>query len=117
MAGNPILEQAKAHFAEQMAQEPRVIEVPEWGDGNGPLLIYVWPMNLREMNLISRSVDDDNLEGLATVLVVRAKNEDRKPLFAKAERAAICRQVDPEVLSRIVSEIQTDAQTADEAGN
>ena len=43
--GGGAIERAVAHFS---AQEFRAIEVPEWGDDDGPLVIYVEPFTLRE---------------------------------------------------------------------
>ena len=42
--GGGAIDRAVAHFS---AQEVRTIEVPEWGDEDGPLVIYVEPFTPR----------------------------------------------------------------------
>ena len=39
------IERAKAHFK---AQSVKTIEVPEWGEADKPLVIYVTPITLAE---------------------------------------------------------------------
>ena len=38
------IDRAKAHFK---SLQIKAIEVPEWGDENGPLIVYVEPFTLK----------------------------------------------------------------------
>jgi len=57
-------------------------------------------------------------EAMALTLVYRLIDESGKPLFRKAERLEIMRSVDPDVLARVVGEInEADPDDEDVEGN
>lgn len=108
-----VLEQAKSHFKSKL-NTPRIIEVPEWGTEDEPLKIYVWPSNLMERDRIYQHVG--SLESLVETVIVRAKDAEGKPLFKTVHRQELLREVDPDVLARIVTEMNNEEVTAEEAG-
>lgn len=112
---NPILLRAKQHWLAKIA-EVRIIEVPEWGTDGEPLRIWVRPATLAVRDKIYQAIKDGSLQGLATTLVVRARDEDGKPLFSQMDMRDLLNEVDPDVLARIVEEMNEDLNlTAEEA--
>ena len=100
--GPSVLERAKAHFS---AQDVKVIEVPEWGEGDEPLRIYATPLTLAEKEKIFRRTRDKQIEGLIHVLILKACNGQGEPLFNLADKLDLLNRVDPDVLSRVALEI------------
>ena len=108
-----VMERAKAHY-EPLKDEVRIIEVPEWGDDEGPLKIHVWPANLVTRDRIYQAAKADTLESLAKALILRARTTDKLPIFEKTDTEALMRDVDPDVIQRVVSEINEDLPGHDE---
>jgi hypothetical protein len=103
-----IIDRAKNHYREQLNGEMVVVEVPEWRDKDGnPTRIYAKPMSLHEKNAIFKYQSKGSLEAIAETLIVRCRAEDGKLMFAKADKVHLMRSVDPDVMSRIVFEINT----------
>lgn len=111
-----VMERARAHFREQMTAVNSV-EVPEWGDSSGPLRIYYRPMSLKERDQIFRFVSKDSLESLVETLIVRARDEDGKKIFRPADRNELMREVDPDVIGRIVAEMGDEPTVEDAEKN
>lgn len=99
---------AKAQFKERRSQEAlREIPVPEWG-----ISVHYWPeMTLAERRDIFLLAKQDgerttlDLEAIAMTLIVRARDASGVRLFNKAERIELMNQYDPEVMTRIVAEM------------
>lgn len=107
-----ILDNAVAHFKEKRG-ELRCVEVPEWGGK-----VYYYPaMNLQEKREIFKyfSGESIDLEGLAMALVIRARDEDGSLMFARPDRLKLMREVDSDVLSRVVNEMGMGIQTLPDA--
>ena len=93
-----------------MAENMEVIEVPEWGDENGPAKIWYRPaINLREQNQIGTLASaGKNDEALAMSVILRARNEDGSLMFNKGNLMEFKTFIDPEVIARIVMEMNAD---------
>jgi hypothetical protein len=103
-----VIDFAKSHYRKQLDGEMIVIDVPEWVDENGnPTRIFIQPVSLKEKNAIFKYQADNSLEALAETMIVRCRTEDGKLMFAKADKVHLMRSVDPDVISRIVFEINT----------
>lgn len=106
-----LLSRVTSHYRER-AKRVRVITVPEWADPEtgAPAELYVWPASLEELNRIARKggTRGNDLEILVETLIVRARKADRSPHFDPAHRATIMREADPDVLARVVGEINDD---------
>ena len=79
-----------------------VVEQAEWPDA-------VLPGKLHRVITI-RSVDA--LEAMAMTLIVRARDASGARLFAKAERMELMNQYEPDVLVRIVGEMNGGTESA-----
>ena len=105
-----VIENAKQHFREKKTKH---IEVPEWGDENGPLIIYAEPLTLNDKSRVYEKTKDDELLALAYVLIWFARDKDGKNLFTVEHKHALLNAVDPNVLSGIANRIM-EAPTVEE---
>ena len=112
-----VLENAKAHFNDKLSEDMRCVEVPEWGDANGPAKIfYKAAINLREQSQIVSLAQDGGKtdDALALSLVIRARNEDGSKMFLKSNMLELKTFCDPEVIARVVTEMQGEELTDEE---
>lgn len=109
-----VLERAKGHYLAKIS-EPKLILVPEWGDENGPFEIYSRPMNLKEQSRILRKYQEDSTEALVETLIVRARDKNGEPIFKPVHRTELMREVDSDVIGRIVSEMNAEDDSQEEA--
>lgn len=99
-----VFEKAEAHFRERLSSV-RIIEVPEWGEDDQSLKVYVRPLTMAEKDEILLETQKAPYRGVVKALIVRARDEDGKHLFDKAEHGELMKKVDPDVISRVVSEM------------
>ena len=100
-----VIDRAAAHFS---AQEVRTIEVSEWGDDDGPLIIYVEPFTLREQSrLHKQSSGGNDASVLADVLIMKCLDEAGNKMFALDDKRALQTKVDAGVLARVATEIMS----------
>jgi len=111
-------EKAKSSFAERRTVENlQPIPVPEWG-----VSVYYWPdMTLserREIFLLAKQQDGAtvlDMEAMAITLIVRGRDKDGKKMWHKAEKVELMNEYDPEVIARIVSAMNNDPITMEDA--
>lgn len=96
------LENAINHFNSLGTQK---IEVPEWGDENGPLIIYADPCTLADKGKIKVRAERDEIDGLIYVLILKAKDAQGEPLFTLEDKHALKTKVDPDILSAVATKI------------
>ena len=110
-----ILEKAKSHYQAKLHAEARKIEIPEWDT-----TAYIKPsINLSQLGeIMELSSSGKTAEAMALTLIFRLVDEEGKPLFRKPDRVDLMRQVDPDVLARVVGEINSgDPSEDDVEGN
>lgn len=98
------IERAKAHFK---SLTTKVIEVPEWGDETGPLMVYVEPFTLKDkskLQSVSRASGSD-VDALVELIVLKALDANGDKLFTIEDKPALRNMVDATVLERISTEI------------
>ena len=100
MAKKDFLEGAINHFKHQ---ETRIIEVPEW-NLIGEDAIYVKPFTLLEKDEIFKG-NNTSLTVLIDVLVKKSLDKNGDKMFDLEAKIKMKRFVDPDVLSRVASEI------------
>ena len=98
-----VLDQAKAHFREVLAQGLKgPIKVPEW-DAEvwyKPALSFHAEAKVIELQQAGKTT-----EALVEMLIVRALDKNGTPLFNKADKPEIMREVDPGIVLRIITEM------------
>lgn len=110
-----VLEKAKAHYSAKLSAPARAIKVPEWD-----ATVYVKPgISLQRQGEIIELVNGGKTaEAMALTLIYRLIDEDGGAIFRKVERSELLKSVDPDVMSRLVSEINGDDPDQDDvAGN
>jgi len=110
-----ILEKAKQHYQDVLAQEPKPLDIPEWG---GRYFVRPQISVKKKMEMQSKLTSDKMDEGLALTLIYYLVHENGEPCFKKLEMVEICRSVDPDVLIRVAGEIaDMQPKAEDIAGN
>lgn len=101
MAKKDFLEGAITHFKHQ---ETRIIEVPEW-NLVGEDAIYVKPFTLIEKDEIFKGTSGNSLTVLIDVIVKKALTKDGDKMFDLEAKVKMKRFVDPDILSKVASQI------------
>jgi hypothetical protein len=96
------IDNAVAHYK---SISTKIIEVPEWGDGEQPLKIYCEPITLFDMKKFMRLAKDDEVEMLVYVLIYKALDEKGEKLYTIEHKNKLMNQVDSSVLVRVATEI------------
>lgn len=112
---NPVLAKATEHYKTQLGAPLIAIEVPEWDS-----TIYYKPvMTLQQQSKILEYHNKGNLvEALIETIIVRSKTEDGKQMFQQGDRAMLKNEVDPDIITRIVTEMNsTESKAEAQLGN
>lgn len=99
-----IIERAKAHFK---SLQVKSIEVPEWGDENGPAILYVEPFTLKDkakLQAVSRSSGSE-VDALVELIVLKSLDKEGNKVFGIEDKHALRNSIDATVLERISTEI------------
>lgn len=97
-----VLDKATAHFRNKISGAMRKITVPEWECD-----IYVREASSLkdEAKILELSQQGKTVEALVESLVTKARNEDGTRMFAMPDKATLMNEVDPNVLIRIIGEM------------
>ena len=95
-----ILDKAKNHYVNILNKEPIRIEVPEWDT-----VVYAkTSIPLSKLGeIMELSNQGKTAEAMVMTLIYRLIDEEGNAIFKKAEKSELLRQVDPDVLSRIMT--------------
>ena len=111
-----VLQNAKKHFHTLNSGELQSMEVPEWGT-----TVY-WKQGglnfAQQSKVIELTNAGKTAEALVEMLILRAIDADGKKMFKPVEKTEIMREVDPNVILKIVTamgEGDEDAPTAEDA--
>jgi len=111
-----VLDKAKEHYKSSLAGDMKTIYVEEWDE-----TIYFKPSaNFAQQSKVMELHAKGKLtEALIETCVVRCLTADGKRMFRQGDREILMREVDPEVIVRIVSIINgnDDAFTDADLGN
>lgn len=104
---NPVLQKASEHFKSQLSGGMKTIEVPEW-----ETTIYYKPIaTFAEQQKVFEYHNKGQLvEALIETLITRAKTEEGKNMFSRGEFAFLMNEVDPEIITRIVTEMNNKSE-------
>ena len=106
-----VLDNAKKHYTNIINQAPIKVEVQEWD-----ATLYAKPsLSLAKLGeIMELSNDGKSAEAMVMTIIYRLIDEEGNPVFRKAEKAELMRQVDPDVLSRIITTISEGTMTDEE---
>ena len=107
-----ILENAKKHYRAKLDSDPLPIAIPEWNT-----TAFIKPgINLHQLGeIMELSQSNKTAEAMALTMIYRLLDDDGKPLFRKSDRTELMKSVDPDVLARIVGEINASDPSEDDA--
>jgi hypothetical protein len=110
-----VIDKATAHFRAKISGEMRKIHVPEWECD-----IWFKEANTlkEEAKLIELAQQGKTVEALVETLIIKARNQDGTKMFGFADKMIFLNEVDPNVVIRIVSEMNVanaDAGSVEEA--
>jgi len=98
-----VIDQIREHFDRQGV---RTVEVPEWGNEQGPLVIHTHPLNMAEKQKIAQAGErDGRLMSLVHALILKARDSKGEPIFTVADKKMLAERADPEVIARVVTEL------------
>jgi len=102
-----------AHFRNKISGGLAQVEVEEWGI----TVYYKTASTLKEQSKIVELAQAGNtIEALVETLIQRARDQEGKRLFRPADKEVIMNEVDPDVLIRVVTEInQVETDSLEEA--
>ena len=109
-----ILTRAKLHYRDRLAEPLRFVEVEEWPDENGePSRIYYrQSMSLQQQQeVLSLNQAGKVGEALVATLIAKALDADGKALFRQVHRTELMRNVDTDVISKIIQAMNDDEGT------
>jgi hypothetical protein len=109
-----ILEAAKVHFRDRMSGDLGCIVVPEWDNAK---IYYKASMNFKEQGeILKLHAENKPAEAVIMTLIVKGLDENGNKLFKRANMTEMMRSIDPDVVSRIVTEMSDDdAPTVEDA--
>jgi hypothetical protein len=99
-----ILDKATAHFRNQISGAMKSVEVPEW---ETKVYFKVASSLKDEGRILELSQQGKAIEALVESLILRARNEDGSRMFTQADKPTFLNEVDPKVLIRLVSEMNS----------
>lgn len=108
-----VLDRATAHFRRQLDGRLFEINVPEWET----TIYFKSTMTLKEQSkLVELATSGRTTEALVETLITKARNADGTKMFREADRVVFMNEVDPQILIRVVGEIngKNDEATAEE---
>lgn len=80
------------------------IDVPEWGAGDKPLVIFWKPWTLEERMKVF-GAGELTLDAYVAVILLKAENEQGEKMFTLEDKPKLRRFVEPSVLARVALEI------------
>jgi len=106
---SPVIQRATEHFK---SKPLKCIEIPEWGDEDGPLLAYSSPFTLKDQGRLQYLTEkQSHADTLAELLIMKLVDDNGDKLFTIEDKTALRQDVDANVVARIANEIMaTDAE-------
>lgn len=97
-----LLDNAKDHYKSQLAGGLIEIDVPEW---NGKVYFKPAATFKQQQKIFEYTQKGNMAEALVETLMQRALTAEGKKMFSFADRVVLMNEVDPEVIVRVVTEI------------
>lgn len=106
-----IINNATSHFKDKLANGLEWVEVPEWNTK----IWFAPSANLKQTEAVVKLHQNGQvMEALATVLIMRALDEEGKSVFKTADKFELMNSVDPEVVIRVASHIMNQEPAVDD---
>lgn len=107
-----VINNAKEHMHSVLAAGLNHVEVPEW-----QTTVYFKAASTfaQEQKIIELHSKGKLVEALVETLIMKSLDQDGNRIFTQADRIVLMREVDPEVIIRICSEMNAAKEAAKEA--
>ena len=112
-----VLQAGKNHFSAKMEEDLKCIEIPEWKDDEGqPVKIYFKSsMRLSQKSKLLKYYNAQEYDkAIAIQMIFKCRDKDGKPLYTMGQMDQIIDDLDPDICSRIVNEMEDQLPTLDE---
>lgn len=97
-----IIEKAVQDFQSKVSGGLNSVEVPEWDT----TIYYKRTWSLKQQEPVNRlNSQGKATEAVVETLIIRALDEDGRPVFKRADKTELMNKVDPDVIARIVIEM------------
>jgi len=84
------------------------IEIPEWGDEEGPLIAYSTPFTLKDQGRLQYITEKQSqADVLAELLIMKLMDEDGEKLFTIEDKNSLRNDVDANVVARVANSIMS----------
>ena len=93
-----LLERVKAHAE---PTKVRRLEVPEWGEGEQPLLVTYTMVSLDDLAVVQAADGDEWYKRAARIVALKAMDSDGKRLFSMTDAVTLRESAAPHVVNRI----------------
>ena len=105
-------------IAERRQKQARVIEVPEWGEDDAPLLMYVFPITAGDLNKIQKKhknfLNETTMDGMIDLIILKACDADGNRLFTLEDKVHLMNE-NVEVISPSAAKMFGDIETVEDA--
>jgi hypothetical protein len=102
-----VLDNATKHFRAKISGNLKSIDVPEWETK----IYFKDVITLKEQSkLVELATQGKTVEALVETLITKARNEDGSRMFQSADKIVFMNEVDPNVLIRVVGDMNTTAE-------
>lgn len=99
-----VLQRIKNHYEDN--KKTVVVEVPEWGEDDKPLVIHASPMSLKQRSQINeRMKRKGEFDAYCYALVLLAKDENGKKIFKPGDEITLMTQGTAQVVMRVANEL------------
>lgn len=99
-----VLENAKTHFKSKLNGELMKMSIPEWKTDIYYKAAYPFAA---ETKIIELQQQGKTVEALVESIIIKALDPDGKPMFGKFDKNALMHEVDPQVLIRVATELNS----------
>ena len=107
-----VLNKAKEHFKEMANQGQAHIDIPEWGT------VVYWNISglnfAQQSKVIELQQKGKSAEALVEMMIMRALDSDGNRMFRLAEKTEIMREVDPNMILKVVTAMGDSDTEADD---
>lgn len=94
-----LLDRVKEHFD---TKSVRTIEVAEWGDDDGPLIIYVSPMTLlQRQKIYGSNAGAIDFKVMVAAVILKAEDQDGDRLFNLTDKSHLLNHADDVIIAKI----------------
>ena len=111
-----VLENATAQYRDLISGELQFVEVPEWSESpDKPCRIYYKPaINfVAQGKILALFKQDKDPEGVVQSFIIKALDADGKNIFQQSDMQTLLRDVHPDIVNRILSEMASNIDDAE----